>query len=451
MPETTDAKIRAKRNLKFFICFRMFFNARFYYPVYAIFFLRHGLTWEDFGILNGIWAITIILLEVPSGALADNTIGRKKLLVFAGVCMIIEMLTLLSAPMDGSAWVFGLFAINRIISGMAEAAASGADEALVYDSLKEAGMEKEWSNALVKTQRYTSLAFFFAMMTGSAFYDADFLNTCLHNLGFSFSLSAETMIKAPIFLTLLSSLVVLGAALGLRENFRGSNDTPMEAIRTSLVETKEAGLWIWSTALPFGILMAAMVLDSIIRQFLTVASAYWSVIKYPLWTFGLIASGMSLMGFFVPVFARYLTKRNSPGFNFLLISAILTLGLFGIGYAFPLWGILPAALLWACMQCMGFLVSCYLNEEASSEQRATVLSFRGLSTNLSYGVVCFLFSGLIAWINPDEGQEIKIGAEMTEQESSVFVQALGWFPWYFLVTLALILFIYRFRFGKKLA
>jgi len=451
MPQTSAAKTRAMKNLRFFIIFRMFFNARFYYPVYAIFFLRHGLTWEDFGILNGIWAITIILLEVPSGALADNTIGRKKLLVFAGVCMIIEMLTLLSAPMDGSAWVFGLFAINRIISGMAEAAASGADEALVYDSLKEAGMEKEWSNALVKTQRFTSLAFFFAMMTGSAFYDANFLNTCLHNLGFSFSLSAEAMIKAPIFLTLLSSLVVLGAALGLRENFQGSGDTPMKAIRSSLVETKEAGLWIWSTALPFGILMAAMVLDSIIRQFLTVASAYWSVIEYPLWTFGLIASGMSLMGFFVPLLARYLTKRNSPGFNFLLISVVLTIGLFGIGYAFPFWGILPAALLWVSMQCMGFLVSCYLNEEASSEQRATVLSFRGLSTNLSYGAVSFLFSALIAWINPDEGQEIKIGAEMTEQESSVFIQALGWFPWYFLVTLALILLIYRIRFGKKSA
>ena len=451
MPQTSAAKTRAMKNLRFFIIFRMFFNARFYYPVYAIFFLRHGLTWEDFGILNGIWAITIILLEVPSGALADNTIGRKKLLVFAGVCMIIEMLTLLSAPMDGSAWVFGLFAINRIISGMAEAAASGADEALVYDSLKEAGMEKEWSNALVKTQRFTSLAFFFAMMTGSAFYDANFLNTCLHNLGFSFSLSAEAMIKAPIFLTLLSSLVVLGAALGLRENFQGSGDTPMKAIRSSLIETKEAGLWIWSTALPFGILMAAMVLDSIIRQFLTVASAYWSVIEYPLWTFGLIASGMSLMGFFVPLLARYLTKRNSPGFNFLLISVVLTIGLFGIGYAFPFWGILPAALLWVSMQCMGFLVSCYLNEEASSEQRATVLSFRGLSTNLSYGAVSFLFSALIAWINPDEGQEIKIGAEMTEQESSVFIQALGWFPWYFLVTLALILLIYRIRFGKKSA
>ena len=178
MTENADAKTRAMRNLKFFICFRMFFNARFYYPVFAIYFLEHGLSWEEFGILNGIWAITIILLEVPSGSLAD-TLGRKRLLVLAGICMVMEMLALLFAPMDGSAWVFSLFAINRIISGVAEAAASGADEALAYDSLKEAGMQKEWGKALEKAQRYTSLAFFFAMMTGSAFYDSEFVNTCL--------------------------------------------------------------------------------------------------------------------------------------------------------------------------------------------------------------------------------------------------------------------------------
>ena len=67
-----EAKQAAKQNLRLFICFRMLFNARFYYPVYALLFLEHGLSWEDFGILNGIWAITIILLEVPSGALADT-------------------------------------------------------------------------------------------------------------------------------------------------------------------------------------------------------------------------------------------------------------------------------------------------------------------------------------------------------------------------------------------
>ena len=69
--------------------------------VFALFFLEHGLSWEEFGILNGIWAISIILLEVPSGALADN-IGRKRLIVIAALCMVIEMLALLIAPMHGA-------------------------------------------------------------------------------------------------------------------------------------------------------------------------------------------------------------------------------------------------------------------------------------------------------------------------------------------------------------
>ena len=447
MTESADAKTRAMRNLKFFICFRMFFNARFYYPVFAIYFLEHGLTWEQFGILNGIWAITIILLEVPSGSLAD-TLGRKRLLVLAGICMVLEMLALLFAPMDGSTWVFSLFAINRIISGVAEAAASGADEALAYDSLKEAGMEKEWGKVLEKAQRYTSLAFFFAMMTGSAFYDSEFVNTCLSFLGFEYSVSDETTIKIPVFLTFLSSLIVLGAALGQRETVQTSNQGALEAIRLSLRKTKVAGVWILTTALPFGILLAAMILDSIIRQFLTIASAYWSVIELPLWTFGLVASCMSLMGLFVPRLARLLADRNSPAFNFFLLCAVLTAGLFGIGYAFPLWGILPAALLYASMQSMHYLTSRYLNEEASSEQRATVLSFKGLSTNLSYGAVSLLYSGLMAWIKSGEIDPIAMGRKMTEQDS-VFVQALGWFPWYFLCTLGLVVLVYRFRFGKK--
>ena len=165
-----EANRKAEANLRRLICIRMFFHARFYYPIFALFFLEHGLSWVQFGILNGIWAVTIILLEVPSGALAD-TIGRKKLIVFSALCMMIEMLALLLAPMNGSLLVFALFALNRIISGVAEAAVSGADEALVYDSFKDAGRENDWSVILAKVQRFTSLAFFFSMMTGSAFYD----------------------------------------------------------------------------------------------------------------------------------------------------------------------------------------------------------------------------------------------------------------------------------------
>ncbi len=442
-----DAIKIAHRNLSLFICFRMLFNARFYYPVYALIFLEHGLSWEDFGILNAIWAITIILLEVPSGALAD-TLGRKKLLVLAAVCMVVEMLALLFAPMNGSEYVFLLFALNRIVSGLAEAAASGADEALAYDSLKEAGLEKDWSKALEKAQRFTSLAFFFAMMTGSAFYDSSFVNSCLNGIGIDFSITAETAVKAPIFLTFISSLIVLGAALAMKDPFEQEKMGAWETMRSSFKKTVEAGSWIWKTPLPFSILIAAMALDNVIRQFLTIASAYWNVIELPLATFGLVASGMSLMGVFIPRFARLLADRYSPQKNFFLLCPVLFIGLLGISYAFPYWGILPAVLLYATMQIMNYLVSRYLNEEASSERRATVLSFRGLSTNLSYGAVSILYSGLIAWIKTEGVSPIIMDKKLNEQDS-IFVQSLGWFPWYFLVTLVLVFIFYRLRFRKS--
>ena len=440
---SNEIKQKAEKNLRSFICFRMLFNARFYYPVYALLFLQHGLSWEDFGILNGIWAITIILLEVPSGALAD-TLGRKKLMVLAAICMVIEMLALLFAPMNGSEYVFFLFALNRIISGLAEAAASGADEALAYDSLKEAGMEKDWSKALEKAQRYTSLAFFFAMMTGSAFYDHEFVNSCINSIGINYAISEEQAIKAPIFLTFLSSLVVLYASISMKDTLAGEKIGAEKIMRKSFQKTLQAGTWIWKTPLPFAILIAAMALDNIIRQFLTIASAYWNVIDLPVATFGLVASGMSLMGIFIPRLARHLGDRYSPHKNFFILCLVLSVGLWGIGFAIPYWGILPAILLYATMQIMNYLVSRYLNEQATSERRATVLSFRGLSTNLSYGAVSLLYSGLIAWIKLSEINPTKI-----DNQDLVFVEALGWFPGYFLFTVLMVVVVYNLRFRKK--
>lgn len=439
----TDLFAVADGNLKRFICFRMFFNARFYYPIYALLFLEHGLTWEEFGILNGIWAITIICLEVPSGALAD-TLGRKKLMVFAAFCMLIEMLTLLLSPMNGGSLVFALFALNRIISGVAEAAVSGADEALAFDSLKDAGREKEWGQVLEKAQKFTSLAFFFAMMTGSAFYDASFINSVLHWGGSTFQFSSQTLVKAPILLTFLSSIVVMVAALGMKENFSKPSGSPMATMRDAFNKTILAGNWVWKTALPFGVLLACMSLDNVIRQFLTIASAYWSAIDLPLATFGLVASGMSLMGVFIPRLARILAERLTPSTNFCFLCTVLIIGLLGLAEAIPIWGIFPAALLYAVMQCMNYLASRYLNEYAPSDQRATVLSFRGLTTNLAYGGVSLLYSALIAWIKVSEDMVNKTGNNL---EDMAFLNSLKWFPGYFIFSVILVLLFFRLRFS----
>ncbi len=435
----------AQRNVRAFTLFRMFFSARFYYPVYALLFLDYGLTLEQFGILNGIWAATIVLLEVPSGALAD-TLGRRKLLIATGIFMVLEMLVLLVAPIDGGAVLFSLFVLNRVLSGAAEAAASGADEALAYDSLKAAGQEHRWGHVLERVQRDTSLAFFVAMMVGAAVYDAELVNAVLRLFGSAQVVASEQLIKVPIFLSLLSSLVVLAMALRMQEAPLKAHVSVRATLARSWRQSVAAGQWIWLTAFPFGVILAAMVLDSVVRQFLTLASEYWSVIELPIASYGLIGSGMALMGVFVPKFARIMADTYSPVQNFVFVGVGVLLGLIGLSMALPYWGILPTILLYAGIQMTGYFVSRYLNETAPSEQRATVLSFRGLSTNFVYAAVALLYAGLIVSIRADHLPVVEGGGAAVED--AVFVESLGWFPGFFLVLSLCVFLSHRFRFGR---
>ena len=56
-----------------------------------------------------------------------------------------------------------------------------------------------------------------------------------------------------------------------------------------------------------------MSLDNIIRLFLTLASEYRKVIELPIASYGLIGSGMALVGMIVPRYARKLSDAYPPG------------------------------------------------------------------------------------------------------------------------------------------
>ena len=97
----------ADRNRKRFIAFRVLFNARYYYPVLAVLFLDLGLSATEYTLLNFVWAIVIVVAEVPSGALADR-VGRRPLIIAAAMCMVLEMTVLI-----GFALVFFVVGIWR--------------------------------------------------------------------------------------------------------------------------------------------------------------------------------------------------------------------------------------------------------------------------------------------------------------------------------------------------
>ena len=52
------------RNVRAFLAFRVLFNARFYYPVLAVFFVDLGLTLDRYALLNVAWAASHSLWRV---------------------------------------------------------------------------------------------------------------------------------------------------------------------------------------------------------------------------------------------------------------------------------------------------------------------------------------------------------------------------------------------------
>jgi len=439
----------AIRNVRLFIAFRVFFNARFYYPVFTILFLDFGLTLEQFALLNAAWAASIVLLEVPSGALAD-TIGRRNLLVATGILMVIEIALLCFAPLGNADLLFAIFLVNRVLSGAAEAAASGADEAIAYDTLKKEGDVRDWPQVLKKQMRTQSIAYIGAMSLGAAVYDPSLMQRLVNALGLNIHLTQDITLRFPLYLTFIMAIMTLLTTLKLQEE-RPSVEpecAPSEDCEKSIIQavklTLQAGGWILKTPFALVIILAGLMFDNCIRMVGTLNSQYYRLIDLPEASFGLIGSGFAMLGLVIPWLAYKLVIRYSPAYNLGVMAIVSIIGLFGITFFWPIIGLLPMALLSVVMYLGRFFQSHYLNRITASHQRATVLSFKGLSFNLAYGLIGIMYSVLLVFLRP---QLAASHPDLSHAgiENLVFVTSIGWFPWYFLLTLVALLAIARWQ------
>ena len=204
------------KNVRLFLVFRVLFNARFYYPVLAIMFVDLGLTLDQYALLNVAWAASIVAFELPLGAVSDR-LGRRPLIIGAAARMVVEMGVLAFAPTGNATLLFWVFIVNRVLSGLAEAAASGADEALAYDTLMEDDRQGEWPQVLTHLQRLSAAGFLLSTLIGAMVYDADLLNRIGSFLGLDFGLAAADTVRFPVYLTLLMAVGAFCVTLRMRE------------------------------------------------------------------------------------------------------------------------------------------------------------------------------------------------------------------------------------------
>lgn len=103
-------------------------------PTIVLFYQSHGLDIEQILLLKTILSLSVLVLEVPSGYIAD-IFGRKACLVAGSGVWVVGWL--IYGFCDSFYW----FALAEILAGIAASLISGADTAIAYESLMQLNRE----------------------------------------------------------------------------------------------------------------------------------------------------------------------------------------------------------------------------------------------------------------------------------------------------------------------
>lgn len=184
------------RNIPIFFVFRLLRDAHLWIPVWVVYLtVEQGFTLTEVTAADGLFFLAISVLEVPTGAVADRW-GRRRSLALGALCFAGALVLFAYATL------FPLLLASFALWALADALMSGADLALLFDSLRALGRERDYERLAGRSE---------AAMWGGV--------TAATLLGAP--IAAVTSMRFTIGAGVVVSLVTAGVALLLVEPPRG--------------------------------------------------------------------------------------------------------------------------------------------------------------------------------------------------------------------------------------
>jgi len=292
-----------------------------------------------------------LLLDIPSGALAD-VIGRKRTVTIGRVFLFGSAFFFATMSSSLGAW------IADILWAIGFSMQSGADTALLYDTLRECGRESEYKR--IEGQAIGSrllLVAFCSIATG---------------------LLAGVNLRLPIYLNLPFILVPLAVSFFWKEPTR----TEHYSVQKQLSVLKRGGLFVFhSIEVRWMVGFAALVATTSKLWFFTY-NPYFEFVGINISQYGVIFFLLNIVAWLSSHYAYklegYVGERRSIILMILCIGVpVLIMGLV------PIW---PFAYLVVVQNIVrGFMrpfVGDYMNRHIETDVRATVLSVQSSVSNL---------------------------------------------------------------------
>jgi MFS family permease len=346
--------------------YRFLMNFQLWWPIWVIYLLRQrGLSLTQVTLLDTPFFLLIVFAEVPTGAIADR-FGRRVSLILGSALFAVAVFVF------GIADNFAVILVSYTAWGLALTFQSGADSALLYDSLKSVGREDDFPKINRRLWAVTSFGVLLAIIVGAP-------------------LAGATSYAFPIVLSAGIALLAVPVAFSMHEAPRGQSESQERYFQTLLGGIRS----VWSQPslryifLFSGVVGAATFIPLVFQQpFL--AHHGVSVGNLGLWQAPVRGAGVASAlgaGWFV-------SRLGTRGAFFALpvMLGVCDLALAGLDYSVVAGAFLGVG---AVAGSQFPILAAYVNERIPSERRATMLSVQSLVYSVIIGVTLPL-AGLIA-------------------------------------------------------
>lgn len=354
----TDELKGMKRNIRIVYALAFFHTFMLIAPVLVPFFESKGLTLSEIFYLQAIFAITIVLLEAPSGYLADK-MGRRAVLVIGSVAHGAGYLFLVFA--DG----FWQLAVFEIILGIAMSMMSGADLALLYDTQRAINKaEDEHSHSIANLASTKSFANGAGALLGGAMA--------------LWSFDAILLTQAAL------SWVCLALAMFLAE-------PPIEQTTNPLITLDFRALYkhlLKGDKVLRQVFIAIPLYNLSTFQVAWLVQPYWQEQGLTMFMFGVLWFAQSVTVGIASQCGHMIEKRKGAVFALLMIGILPIFGHFGMAWFDGWYGIGICFILFFCRGLYQVVLVNALNKRVPGQVRATVNSLTSLTFRFG-----FIFSG----------------------------------------------------------
>ncbi len=357
--------MKLERNIPFMYIIGGLSWSRFFLPVLALFYVANNVSIEQFGIILGIFSLTIFALEIPTGVLSDF-IGRKNTLIISKSCYVIEVL--IFCFFDG----FWPFLIAKIISGVGVSLGSGTNEALLFETLKKLGREKEHRRIFGHLQFISNISMAAVFIIGAYLFSLN------HKL--------PAYVSAPI---IILSVVF---TFFLKEPYPAQKEVSIKKTTKHFIE----GIKLFFSNKDFVLINLFSVPAIFIHTVVTsLSSEYFRQIFIPISLIGFVSSLGSLLYAYAAKKEHVLEKKIGSKNIITLIIGANALSLFLMMFLFPYFGVLAYIIIPFVSGFGSVFINNYMNMRVSEKHRATMLSIRSMFDNLGVFLV-FPIAGKLA-------------------------------------------------------